>query len=290
MHKNAEHPKKHTKLRRFILFAGLFSIVLLSLNIYRQHNYLVKTEPTTFSGGHVENTRLIKDYQRVLKNSNSQAAVQVAVYSKQTNKFYNFSNQKQPTFYTASIVKISILTQLLHNHQENNTDLSSEERSLAKASIEKSSNKASTDLYVYNLGGAQELDNLFNNLNMNNSAASNIGWTVTTTTAEDQVKLLNNIFYPSEYLSTRSQNYIKNLMENVARSQQWGISAGGTPFQNKNGWEQKEDGTWVINSMGHIGTGNKSITIAVLTAQNKTKKDGIKLVESLAKAASKELK
>lgn len=224
------------------------------------------------------------NWQTILDESDADVPVSIAVYSKRFDETIELNTNKTTAHTTASIVKVAILAQLLHNHQTAGTKLTAAERDSAVLAIENSDNDAATALYT-NMGGSTQLNSLFQTLGMSHSLASASGWVNTTTTAVDQLKLLNMIFYNSNnYLSSASRAYIQNLMGHVASNENWGISAGDKTYQLKNGWRQNTDGTWMVNSIGHLGTGTHSATIAILTDDNKNLKSGEKLVEKLAKA------
>lgn len=232
------------------------------------------------------NQQLQRNWQKVLNQTKS--PVQIAVYDPSNNQTYTLTNQKQATFTTASTVKVAILAGILHNHQVAGTTLSSAEKQYAKTMIENSDNDAATTLFQTYLGGFDNLNQVFQDLKMTETSA-NDGWALTTTTATDQVKLLNAVFYHSTYLSTTSQNYIQQLMNNVQHDQQWGISAGSNTFQLKNGWRLDSDNTWIVNSIGHVGDSTKGYTIAILSSENKSLKYGQALVEKLARATTQVL-
>lgn len=255
----------------------------------------IKTTPylprNLFNNRLLINYKLDSNLKKIAKTVGPNSSIQLAIYSKRDNETYFFSIGNKKEFDTASIVKVAILTKLLHDRQNLKNPLNNEEKDWAQASIRESDNSKTTNLYLNSLGGEEALNNLFHELKMKNSYASSVGWTVTKTTASDQLKLLNNIFYDSNYLSDNSKRYIIRLMDNVIPSQQWGVSSYGTPFQNKNGWQEiYHNEGWTINSIGHVGSGEKSFTIAVLTSGNKSKQDGIKLIDLLLESAKKQLK
>lgn len=221
-------------------------------------------------------------WQKILAQTDN--PVQIAVYDPTTKQTYTATNQKQATFTTASTVKVAILAGILHNHQNAGTTLSSTEKTNAQAMIQQSDNTAATAMFQ-TLGSFTGLNQVFTDLGMTQTEVTN-GWAFTTTTASDQLKLLNTIFYHSTYLSTTSQNYIKQLMNTVASDQQWGISSGSTKFQLKNGWRLDSDDTWIVNSMGHVGASQAGYTIAIYTNENQTLKKGQNLVEKLASATA----
>lgn len=231
-------------------------------------------------------TQLIKRWHNIL--ASVKTPVSIAVYSKQFNTTITLNNQPNALHTTASIAKVGFLTQLLHQAQASGTTLTTTQAGNATRAIENSDNDAATALYD-DIGASSGVSTLFTNLNMTDSAAGTSGWAATTTTASDQLILLNQIFYSGDYLTTKSKAYIKNLMSNVESDQQWGISAGAKRFQLKNGWRLNADNAWIVNSIGHLGTGNQSVTIAVLTDDNASLTSGEQLVEKLAKATGETL-
>nr|WP_233445922.1 class A beta-lactamase-related serine hydrolase [Limosilactobacillus fastidiosus] len=79
--------------------------------------------------------------------------------------------------------------------------------------IRNSDNDATTTLINTYLGGNSELNHIFHDLGMSASyTGEHWGWTLTT--PEDQLKLLNEIYYKhgNSYLNDASRNYIKSLM------------------------------------------------------------------------------
>ena len=213
---------------------------------------------------------------------NSDIPISTAVYSKQYDFTLALNNHKSKAHTTASIVKVAMLTQLLHQHAQNHETLSGTERAAAVGAIEHSNNVDATTLY-HAIGKVQGLTTLFSNLDMSQSHAYASGWVSTTTTASDQLKLLDVVFGHGNYLTAKSKAYIKDLMQHVAKDQNWGISAGSRDFALKNGWRLNGNNTWIVNSIGQIGSGNHSATIAILTDQNTSLKNGIATVEKFAK-------
>ncbi|MFR0771885.1 MAG: serine hydrolase [Limosilactobacillus pontis] len=102
---------------------------------------------------------------------------------------------------------------------------------LAKKMIEQSDNNATTTLFN-ELGGQAGLQEVFDKFDMKNSVAHK-SWGLTTTTPKDQVKLLNNIFYHSKFLSNQEQTMIRNLMSNVESDQTWGFQLVATTLQSR---------------------------------------------------------
>lgn len=278
--------------RKASLVSLLFILLALALNwglIYKNKNPLsinnkqsanpVKHIPKLFKSSDISG-QLHKRWQADAKDSGSN--VSIAVYSKKTGETYTYNTTPGHTYHMASTVKVSVLAGSL---LQNNGSLDSQGKDYAEAMIENSDNDSTTDLVNNYLGGTQGLQSTFNQFQMTNSKA-NEAWGMTSTTPADQVKLLNNIFFSSNKLTSSEQNYIKKLMYNVESDQQWGISAGSKHYALKNGWLTDDDnGKWIINSIGYVdGSGDNDYTIAVYTDGNSTMSSGKKLVEKLARS------
>jgi len=127
--------------------------------------------------------------------SKQEANVNIAVYNHETKQTTFYNSDNNGVYYSASIIKVSILTNLLKQHETNNTTLSETENSLAQPMIEESSNDAATTLLTTYEGGFSAPDSLFVDLTMSQSQMNTSVWGLTTTTASDQVKLLNSLAY-----------------------------------------------------------------------------------------------
>ena len=185
---------------------------------------------------------------------------------------------------TASIVKVDILSALLYQAQQEGRPLTQTEQALATRMIENSDNGAAS--YLYNdVGAADGLDDVNQAFGLTETTAgANGAWGLTTTTVEDQVRLLRLVFTTPSVLSPGSQGYIQDLMGRVEPDQQWGVSAAadeGTPFAVKNGWLPNPV-LWEINSIGEVTHDGQTMLIAVLSRDNATEGDGISLVADLA--------
>lgn len=213
-------------------------------------------------------------------------AVSIAVFHNGTVTSYNKALTDH--FYTASIVKVAIATLLLHNRAQQGVALSEDEDELLTDMIENSSNEAATNLLEDYLGGYDSLTALYQALNMTNTTVNMDAWGLTETTAADQLKLLHTVFDKNEYLTPASQQYLQNLMSNVADDQIWGIGAGAKQVFLKNGWLEDDNG-WILNSMGKVISDNDSADnylMVVLTNGSATQETGEKLIEQLTKETS----
>ncbi|MFJ9681463.1 serine hydrolase [Streptomyces sp. NPDC101194] len=188
------------------------------------------------------------------------------------------------TYDTASIVKVDILAALLLRAQDEGRVLTSDERDLAAAMIERSDNTAATTL-LRAIGGSEALDAANARLGLTGTTAAH-AWGLTRTTAADQLTLLKAVFGTESELSAASRGYLRRLMGQVDADQRWGVSAAGSDWALKNGWlPRTTTGLWDINSIGQVRADGRTYLVAVLSGGQRTKETGIALVESVAKAA-----
>ncbi|WP_261656620.1 class A beta-lactamase-related serine hydrolase [Leuconostoc holzapfelii] len=242
---------------------------------------------------HQPDSALKQQWQTILHHQDSD--VNIAVYNEKTKQTTTYTNNASVTYPTASIVKVSVLANLLRMTQTDDTSLSPTEKSLAENMIVDSDNDATTTLLNTYQDGYTSPDCLFSALHMTQSKMDPDAWGLTTTTALDQLKLLNALAYGQKSpLNQSDRHYVLKLMANVSPDQAWGISKGladNATIQLKNGWLESDDGSsWIVNSIGHIQTKDSNYTIAVLTNGNATEADGIDLIESLSSATAQELK
>ncbi|GGU97621.1 hypothetical protein GCM10010495_05110 [Kitasatospora herbaricolor] len=189
-------------------------------------------------------------------------------------------------FVTASIVKADILAALL---RRSGTALGAAQRAEAEAMIEQSDNDAAGELYEA-IGGADGLDEANRAFGLTGTTAGRDGyWGLTTTTTEDQLRLLRVIFTDDSPLDADDRAYLQDLMGLIAQDQAWGVSAAAGPEGSaklKNGWlSRSADGLWAVNSIGLVTRDGHDLLVAVLSDGNSTEESGISLVESVAVAA-----
>jgi beta-lactamase class A len=236
-------------------------------------------------------TKLVTAWKQTLTSTPPDGNVDVAVYDNGTGATAHYTNATTAsggTFITASIIKMSILETLLWQNQQSGIEtMTSGQLAEATPMIENSDNDAATDLWQMD-GGQDAINRFFQKIDASSSTA-NVDWGLTTTTALDQLKVVNEVAYPGKLLTTSSANQADDLMDHVEADQQWGVSGGvpaGVTVQLKNGWLQDADvnGTdgWNINSIGHVHGNGTDYTIAVLTNDNQTMQDGINTIQALA--------
>jgi beta-lactamase class A len=207
----------------------------------------------------------------------------VAVVDHRSGRTYQY--RAQDRFYTASIVKVEILSELLVQLRQEGRQLSAEQQELATAMIEHSDNDAATSLWstIGRDHGLAAADAMFR---LTNTVPSAESWGSTTTTAGDQVAMLDAIADPAGPLGADNQAVLR-LMAGVADDQTWGVSAAahsGETVELKNGWVSRhsDGGAWTINSIGRITGPNTDLTIAVLSNGHATYRAGVTLVERVA--------
>jgi hypothetical protein len=193
-------------------------------------------------------------------------------------------------FVTASIVKVDILSTLLYQAQQSGQPLLPEEQALATTMIENSNDDAASDLYA-DAGSAEGLDQANQAFGLSETTAGTDGaWGLTSTTVDDQIRMLRLVFTRPSVLTSQSQDYIQDLMSQVEADQEWGVPAAaddGTPFMVKDGWlPSGTTGLWEINSIGEVVHDGQRMLIAVLSEDNATEDSGISLVQTVADAAS----
>lgn len=211
------------------------------------------------------------------------AQMSVAVLDPETGESATYGDG---AFDTASIVKVDILATLLLQAQDAGRSLTSAERAYATAMIENSDNTSATALWR-TIGGADGLDAANERLGLTETEGGDGDlWGLTTTTAADQLALLQQVFESDSVLTEASRAYLQDLMGHIAADQDWGVSAAGSSAALKNGWlPRSATGLWVINSIGRVTVEGRDLLVAALSQGNTSKAAGISLVEAAARAA-----
>jgi beta-lactamase class A len=185
---------------------------------------------------------------------------------------------------TASIVKVDILEALLGAAQDEHRDLTEDERELSREMIEDSDNDAAEDLWDL-VGGVPALARYNARVGLTDTRPNGVAWGLTTTSALDQVRLVQRVCYPNGVLTASSRRYALELMSHVDPSQAWGVS-GGVPHQAtvalKNGWLPHDD-AWHVNSIGCVRGAGRDYAIAVLVDGEPTEGSAIEAIERLSR-------
>lgn len=191
-------------------------------------------------------------------DASTSGMLQVAVYDRRSGRFWQYNSPQRNE--CASIVKVLILAAVCWRAQTQNRPLTAWEQSQASSMIRYSDNTAATNLFK-SVGSAPAIQAMANRVGMVQTVA-NSSWGLTTTSAYDQMLLMNEICWHGRVLWASHRSYIITLMGQVTSSQRWGVGSIGSS-QVKNGW-LPYNGLWRINSIGHVGGGGRNHTLAIL--------------------------
>lgn len=191
-----------------------------------------------------------------------------------------------PAFITASVVKVNILATLLLQKKGRLTDA---QQADAKAMIQRSSNGSATMLWRQ-IGKGKGLDAANTVFGLTSTVAGKGGrWGTTTTTAEDQLRLLRVVFTDQSPLNAESRTYLQHLMGSVVPDQDWGVSAAdtraGAKFSVKNGWMPRSQG-WSVNSVGYVEHQGHRLLMAAMSDGRRSKDAGVAVMELVAQDAA----
>jgi Beta-lactamase enzyme family len=248
---------------------------------------VVLTRPASirFSSAAAENARLATALAPVLRRGTGDLAA--GVIDAATGAVAVFDGDRH--FHAASIAKTDILATLLLQHQWADTPLTSQQRALAAEMIEDSSDQAANDLWDA-AGRAEGVSVANRELGLRQTTPGDgIYWGLTSTTVEDQLRLLADLASSGSPLSAGSRSYELGLMRHVTADQAWGVTAAAVPGSAaavKNGWlPDGSSAAWVINSIGVISHDGHEMLVAVLSSGQPSESAGIAQVDAAAKAA-----
>ncbi|MFC7534191.1 transglycosylase domain-containing protein [Actinoplanes sp. GCM10030250] len=206
----------------------------------------------------------------------------VSVADRKTGKRYSYHGGRRHE--TASIVKVELMAALLLRAQDGGRDLTNGEASRVRKMILASDNAAASKVFTA-IGGPSGLDSAGGRLGLTETDP-NASWGLTTTTADDQVRMLTALTDPGSALDEDSRDTALQLMASVNADQNWGVSAAaldGDRTALKNGWVARsdDDNRWVINSMGRVSGEKTDTLVAVLSGGHRDKAAGIEVVEQV---------
>ncbi|MEV1052146.1 serine hydrolase [Streptomyces sp. NPDC049887] len=208
---------------------------------------------------------------------------------------------------SASTVKPIVLGALL---LARGTDLSREERSLAREMIVNSDNDATYALW--DLLGEAKIQDFLDKAGLEDTDLNDAGFMgLTQITAREQVKLLQLLTGEDEsVLNSRERAYVLRLMREVQDDQRWGTPAGAPSdavVQVKNGWLQRSEvgvksrwdrGDWKVHSMSAVTGSSYDYGLVVLTENNRVPEGaspevgcdyGMETIERVARAIHRDL-
>lgn len=210
-------------------------------------------------------------------------SLEFMVYDLDTEETYRYTNDEEDRLYeTASIVKVAVAMLLFHEKEINQEELTEEETERLSSMILSSDNDATSALLNESLGGFESLQTIFDELGMSDSTVNLGNWGNSTTTAKDQMKLLKELYLPSDYISEESQDYIIDLMTQIDADQSWGVYAGSDDVSFKNGWlTDGVSGEWIVTSIGKVSQGDNEYLAVALSDENPSVEDGSHVIEEL---------
>ncbi len=193
--------------------------------------------------------------------------VGIVVRDRQTGAVWRNEHAADLTW-TASTIKLAMTVDLFLREKAGTITLSTEDRSLIKAMLHSSDDKAADTLW-FRYAGADHLayNNAFPGYGMT-SLQPQKGftefypyWGFQKCTPDDLDRLIN---YVLTKLPADIRDYILGELRAVAPNQQWGVWGAGPAARpgNKNGWSE-EQGGWVMNTVGFVGPGER-YTLAVM--------------------------
>lgn len=190
-------------------------------------------------------------------------------------------------FYSASVVKATILAALLVKAHKQGRALTSYEKTEAWNMITLSDNNAAT--YLWNDVGMYWLQHFLNLAGMKHTVLNTWGaWGLTEITARDETTLLDLLFNRNTVMNYTMRKYELYLMNHVVSYENWGVRDGAPTnftWHIKNGWAPLPYPTdpWYVHSIGCFLYKDQGYSIVVLTRDNADETAGINLIQSFAK-------
>lgn len=269
-----------------LLVTGLIAVAGLTMTSQDSNAATAPPTTTTVTPVATETTETAEPSTAALEAIDTNAEFAVAALDVDTGETLTYGDG---AFDTASIVKVDILAALLFQAQRDGRTLTTSERSLAKAMIERSDNDAATALFNA-VGGKAGLEAFNDVIGLNDTVIGPNGyWGLTQTTAADQLKLLQVVFGDDSVLTADSQAYEQELMSNVIDEHNFGVSAAADDADDaalKVGYLQRSaTGLWDVTSIGEVEAGGHTYLVAVLSDGNASFDSGVALVDQVAEAA-----
>ncbi|GAA5068243.1 beta-lactamase class A [Thermocatellispora tengchongensis] len=235
-------------------------------------------------------SRLTQALDRYLRDR--PGALSISVRDLSTGLSYTYNRELRTA--TASIVKVNIVIALLLQAQRGHRGLTAAERDLAARAIKVSDNDAASALW-YRIGGAPGLAAANRKLGLRATTPGPGGaWGATTTTAADQVRLLNTLASRKSPLTPKNRRYVLSLMSRVAPEQSWGITAAADPKARtavKNGWlpRPSQNNLWTLTSIGRVRNDRHDLLIAVISERHPSYGTGVKTIEHVTRTVTQSL-
>jgi hypothetical protein len=231
--------------------------------------------------------RLGRDIDAARRGRGSQIAVRVDDPGKGLQCYLHSARR----FYSASVVKVTILGALLRKALGQHRYLTDAEAAEATAMITRSDNGSATALW--DELGPRYLQRFLNLAGMRQTALGADGfWGLTQITAHDEVLMLRLLLHRNLVLDLASRRYALSLMAQVIPSQRWGAPAGAPgrlTVHVKNGWLPSVAHGWYVNSIGCFTGRHGGYSIVILTDDNPTFAYGVGTVDAVARVINHDL-
>lgn len=139
---------------------------------------------------------------------------------------------------TASVFKVEVLAVVLLRAQEAGRGLSDWEATRVRPMISESANPPTNELFT-SLGGVAGANRLHARFGLTETSTPSGTWGITSTTARDQLRLLQQVLVSGGPLDTAARQRAWDEMTGVVPAQRWGITEAvpqGWPVALKNGF------------------------------------------------------
>jgi hypothetical protein len=165
--------------------------------------------------------------------------------------------------------------------------LTSTEKRLLTAMIERSDNSAASTLYQL-IGGRSGLAAWARRFHLTGLVPEGAGggWGYTTIHPSTMATILDRL-QAHHLVDAADRSYALYLMRHVISSQRFGVGTGspsGATVAMKNGWVVGPDGEWAVNSSGIVSDGGVTWVISIYTRGNRSFASGSSIVTHVASA------
>jgi hypothetical protein len=211
--------------------------------------------------------------------------VGVGLIDRTTGRTYNYG-YGQSTFYTASVAKVMVAMDVLHDSQRHSAPPAATAKKLR--SMIRNSNDAITWAYWRSRGGV----NIVKRINTRCRTAIKVDngtWSMSRPTPVQMASVLDCLA-DGRAINRKLSDYLIYLMRTVTPSQRWGIPAANPdPFRaeaNKNGWWRWPCCYfWTVNSTALFGPGNRyALTVFTQYSGRLTQSRGERQAYNVTKA------
>lgn len=206
-----------------------------------------------------------------------------AVHDDRTGCWYHYRRGVRVS--TASVIKVEIMAGALLRSQQQGRGLTNGEAAAILPMIRVSDNATASRLFA-SLGGARGVSAMGDSLGLRETVEVGPVWGLSSTTAEDQARLLSTVVQGPGPLDDRRRGIAWWYLRSVRPDQRWGVTAGvpaGWDVGLKNGFAGSRCCRWRVNSVGYVADPQGGgYSIAILSDQWPSLAAGIPVVSALA--------